>query len=106
MSAEIRKANRGEPKPVGMLLAVLVSLWCASVLYMFVCVDLLGLKYPFGSSALATLFYGLFFLDPYSPHREKLDLPIALIHAFALYKSGQWLWRHGRPDHPDISRTA
>jgi hypothetical protein len=50
--------------------------------------------YPLGHSAIATLIYGLFFMDPYFPHRDKLDLPIALIHAFGLYKSGQWLWRH------------
>jgi hypothetical protein len=95
MSAIKREMEAGQRRnPIGMVLVLIVSVWCVGVLYVIASVSVFGAMYPLGRDILATWVYGLFFLDPYFPHRGKLDLPVALIHAFLLYKSCQWLWRH------------
>jgi len=80
--------------PHALILAA--TFWCALVVYTIVCVSYLGVMYPLGRSALASLVYGMLLMDPMFPDRTKLDLPIVLIHAFALFKCSQWLWRRQR----------
>lgn len=77
-------------------LALIGALWCSIVLYVKGCVSVLGITYPLGRGAAATLTYSLMFADPYFPHRGKLDLPILLVHGYGLYKFVQWLWRYIR----------
>jgi hypothetical protein len=91
------KVRQGERNPIAAALVLIVLMWCVGVLYMIASVSVFGAKDPLGSGDLALLAYELIFLDPTS-HSGKLDLPIALVHAFVLYKSCQWLWRHRRPD--------
>jgi hypothetical protein len=74
-------------------LILAASVWCVLVIYVIVCVSYLGVMYPLGRSAVASLIYGMLLMDPMFPGRTKLDLPIALIHAFAFFKCSQWLWR-------------
>jgi hypothetical protein len=88
--------------PIGVALMLIVSVWCVGVLYVIGSVSVFGAKDPLGSGGLALLVYELLFGDP-SPNVGKLDLAVELVHAFVLYKCCQWLWRHGRPDRPDIS---
>jgi predicted phage tail protein len=77
-------------------LVLAVSFWCVVVVYVIVCVSYFGVMYPLGRSMVASLVYSMLLKDPMFPDRTKLDLPIALIHAFALFKSSQWLWRQRR----------
>lgn len=78
------------------VLAFAAGAWCVLALYVIAAVSLCGVNYPLGRGVLATWFYGLLLMYPYFPHRSKLDLPIALIHAFALYRISQWIWRRRR----------
>ncbi len=77
-------------------LILAASFWCAMVVYVIVCVSYLGVLYPLGRSAVASLVYGMLLMDPMFPDRTKLDLPIALVHAFVFFKCSQWLWRRRR----------
>jgi hypothetical protein len=92
----------GKRNPIAVALVLIVAVWCVGVLYMIASVSVFGAKDPLGSGDLAILVYELVFLDP-SPHSGKLDLPVSLVHAFVLYKSCQWLWRHRRLDRPGVS---
>lgn len=73
-----------------------IAIWCVVVVYVIVCVSYLGVMYPLGRSMVASLIYGMLMMNSMYPNRTKLDLPIALIHAFALFKCSQWLWRQRR----------
>jgi hypothetical protein len=95
-ASEMAAKEQRQPNVIGNALAVAAALWCAVVLYVLVSVSVLGVMYPLGRSAVATLFYGLLGMHPYFPHRGKLDLPIGLIHGFGLYKACQWMWRYRR----------
>jgi hypothetical protein len=84
--------------PQALMLAA--CLWCVLVIYVIVGVSYLDVTYPLGRSIAASLVYSVLLKDPMLPDRTKLDLPIALIHAFALFKCSQWLWRKRRHRSP------
>jgi hypothetical protein len=86
-------AERDSRRTIVGALIMAVCLWCAVVVYVIVCVSYLGVTYPLGRSIIASLIYSMLLKDPMLPDRTKLDLPIALIHAYVLFKCSQWLWR-------------
>ena len=94
----------GRKSVVPWVVVVTVALWCVLVLYVVVCVSYLGVMYPLGRSAPASLFYGILLMNPMFPGRTKVDLPIMLVHAFVLYKCLQWLWRQRQ--HEALNRPA
>ena len=79
-------------------LVLAACLWCVLAIYVVVSV-IYGVAYPLGRSLVASLVYSVLLKDPMFPDRTKLDLPIVLIHAFALFKCSQWLWRQRRQRH-------
>jgi hypothetical protein len=90
------REERGAPDRGRWALVLLLVAWCLFVLFVIGAVSIFGAVYPLGRGAVATLVYGLFFDDYYSPHRGKMDLAIGLAHLFILYKAAQWTWRHSR----------
>jgi uncharacterized membrane protein len=93
-----KPATKGQSESATLHALILVaSLWCALVVYVIVCVNL-GVIYPLGRSVVAGLVYGMLLMDPMFPDRTKLDLPIALTHAFVLFKCLQWLRRQRRQE--------
>lgn len=77
---------------ISQVLMLSACLWCALVIYVIVSVTY-GVAYPLGRSLAAGFFYSMMLKDAVLPDRTKLDLPIALIHAFGLFKCSQRLWR-------------
>jgi hypothetical protein len=96
--------KRRVQNPIGLMLALIASAWCALVLYVLISINC-GVMHPLGSSLLADMIYRSLFIDPY-PYSggrpvdipigyagSKLDIPIGLVHAFGLYKVGGWAIR-------------
>jgi fumarate reductase subunit D len=87
------KPKKRSENPVPHALILAASFWCAVVVYVFVCVIFLNVRYPLGRSAVASPVYEMLDMNPAYPHLSKVTIPSALIHAFAFFKCSQWLWR-------------